>query len=149
MTRERLLQLFEPYAETLKKYPLYITLDKDVMRREFTLQNWNSGELSLDETLLIIEVMIELSGGRLMAMDIMGDFTKVETAGLYRAYLHSSQHCDSENSIPQEEATALNQRTNLRILRSVKAALLRARGQLVPQEEPLPGEDASNGSWGI
>lgn len=117
------------------------------MRREFTLQNWNSGELSLDETILIVEVLIELSGGRLMAMDIMGDFTKVETSGVYRAYLHSSQHEDENNNIPQEAATALNQRTNLRILRSVKAALLKARGQPVIEELPLPGEDAPAEAW--
>lgn len=82
-----------------------------------------------------------------MAMDIMGDFTKVETSGIYRAYLHSSQHEDSENNIPQEAATALNQRTNLRILRSVKAALLKARGQPVIEELPLPGENADSDTW--
>lgn len=129
------------------KYPLYITLDKDVMRREFTLQNWNSGELSLDETLLIIETLIELSGGRLMAMDITGDFTPVKTHGMYRAFLHWQQHEDSENNIPQEQATALNQRTNLKILRSVKAACLRARDLPVPEEPLLPGEDAPIDAW--
>lgn len=117
------------------------------MRREHALQNWNSGELSLDETLLIVEVLIELSGGRLMAMDIMGDFSKVETSGVYRAYLHSSQHEDENNNIPPEVANSLNQRTNLRILRTVKAALLKARGQPVPEELPLPGEDASVEEW--
>lgn len=147
VTRERLLDLFGPYKEVLQQYPLYITLDKDVMRREFTLQNWNSGELSLDETLLIIETLIELSGGRLMAMDITGDFTRVETHGVYRAFLHWQQHEDSENNIPQEVANALNQRTNLKILRSVKAACLRARGLPVPEEAPLPGEEAPLEAW--
>ena len=147
VTKERLLELFGPYREILQKYPLYITLDKDVMRREFTLQNWNSGELSLDETLLIIEALIELSGGRLMAMDITGDFTKVHTHGVFRAYLHWSQHEASENNIPQEVANTLNQRTNLKILSTVKNALLKARGQPTVNEEPLPGEDAGSDAW--
>jgi len=147
VTKERLLELFAPYKEVLQQFPLYITLDKDVMRREFTLQNWNSGELSLDETLLIIETLIELSGGRLMAMDITGDFTKVHTHGVFRAYLHWSQHEHSENNIPQEVANTLNQRTNLKILRTVKAALLRARGQTPVKEDPLPGEDAGADAW--
>ena len=143
VAKERLLELFKPHLEVLKKYPLYITLDKDVMRRDYTLQNWNSGELSLNETLLILETVIELAGGRLLAMDIMGDFTKVETSGIYRAYLHSSQHEPSENDIPQEQANSLNQKTNLKILRSVKSTLLRTRGITHPVDTSLPGESSS------
>lgn len=97
------------------------------MRRVFTLQNWNSGELNLTELIMIIETFIELSDGNLMAMDIMGDFTYVETAGVYRSYLHKTQHCDSENFISQEQATDLNQTTNITILNAINKALEKAR----------------------
>ena len=49
--------------------------------------------------------------------------------------------------LPQEAATALNQRTNLKILRSVKAACLRARGLPVPEEPPFAGEEAPLDAW--
>jgi hypothetical protein len=122
-TRERIMAIFEPYRETLSKYPLYITLDKDVMMRNENLQNWNSGLLTRDEVLLCIDVLLELSGGRLLAMDVTGDFTKVEVAGVYRNYLHKTQHEDSENNIDQDQATFVNQRTNIALLKAIAGML--------------------------
>lgn len=123
LTEERVLELFEPYKETLIKYPLYITLDKDVMIRRHSLQNWNSGVLTRDEVLLIIEVLIKMSGGRLLAMDITGDFSKVKVSGMFRTYLHHSQHDDEENDIDQDEATSLNQYTNRLIIKKLSEVL--------------------------
>eukprot|EP01121_Diplochlamys_sp_Union-15-3_P018559 TRINITY_DN6776_c0_g1_i1.p1 TRINITY_DN6776_c0_g1~~TRINITY_DN6776_c0_g1_i1.p1 ORF type:complete len:409 (-),score=51.71 TRINITY_DN6776_c0_g1_i1:132-1358(-) len=122
VTEERLLKLLEPYKQDFQNYPLYITLDKDVMKRQDSLQNWNSGVLVREEVLLIINVLIKLSNGRLYAMDVTGDFSKVDVAGLYRAYLHKTQHSDSENNIEQRQATFVNQMTNRKILSVVSKA---------------------------
>lgn len=138
-TKDRLVAIFEPYRETLAKYPLYITLDKDVMMRSENLQNWNSGLLTRDEVLLCIEVLLELSGGRLLALDITGDFTKVEVAGVYRHYLHRTQHDDAENNIDQDQANFVNQRTNL--------ALLRAIGQML-KDNAAPGAEPQQQTHG-
>lgn len=123
LSKERIVELLEPYREVLSKYPLYISLDKDVMMRSECLQNWNSGVLTRTETLYIIETLIEMSGGKLLALDITGDFSKVEVAGLYRTYLHNTQHCDSENNINMEKATSINQRTNKEIIESLNRVL--------------------------
>lgn len=44
-------RLLEPHREVLEMYPLYVTLDKDVMYRTDNLQNWNSGKMSRNEVL--------------------------------------------------------------------------------------------------
>jgi hypothetical protein len=123
VSKERVKKLLAPYAEVLAKYPLYITLDKDVMTRDYCLQNWNSGVLLRDEVFTVIEVLIEMSGGRLLAVDITGDFSKVKTHGVYRSYLHSHQHSDSENNIDQDKASQLNQETNKRLLKHLHSII--------------------------
>jgi arginase family enzyme len=119
INKERVRRLLEPYADTLAKYPLYITIDKDVMTRQHCLQNWNSGVLFRQEIIVALEVLAEMSKGRILAIDITGDFTKVATQGWYRGYLHRTQHSDSENNIKQEEANAINQETNKCILKAL------------------------------
>jgi hypothetical protein len=122
-SKERIRELLKPYAEVLAKYPLYITLDKDVLLRTENLQNWNSGVLTREEVIWTIEVLLEYSNNRLLAMDITGDFSKVDVAGVYRAYLHRTQHADSENTIDQDQATWLNQRCNLALLKAISQQL--------------------------
>lgn len=122
ITRERVRELLQPYAEILRKYPLYITLDKDVMIRGDNLQNWNSGALAREEVIMIIEELISMSGGRLLALDITGDFSKVEVEGVYRAYLHRTQHDDVNNNIDPETAAFVNEKTNFELLKHIAAA---------------------------
>jgi hypothetical protein len=123
LSKDRVKKLLSPYAEVLAKYPLYITLDKDVMTRDYCLQNWNSGVLIRTEVFTVIEVLIEMSGGRLLAMDITGDFSKVKTQGVYRSYLHSHQHSDTENDIDPETASRLNQETNKLLLKHLHSVI--------------------------
>jgi hypothetical protein len=123
LSKDRVKKLLAPYAEVLAKYPLYITLDKDVMTRDYCLQNWNSGVLIRTEVFTVIEVLIEMSGGRLLAMDITGDFSKVKTQGVYRSYLHSHQHSDTENDIDPETASRLNQETNKLLLKHLHSVI--------------------------
>src|SRR5262249_35799045 len=44
---ERLTELLAPFREELARHPLYISLDKDVLRREEVAVNWDSGKLEL------------------------------------------------------------------------------------------------------
>jgi hypothetical protein len=75
------------------------------------------------KVIIIIETLIEFSKNRLLAMDITGDFTKVNVCGHYRHYLHATQHDDDNNDILQTTATPNNQITNLEILKCVEHAL--------------------------
>jgi len=92
------------------------------MLRTENLQNWNSGILTRDEVIIIIEELIKMSGGRLLAMDITGDFSTVETEGFYRAYLHRTQHEEENNNINPEQAAFINEKTNRAVLKAVAAA---------------------------
>lgn len=72
----------------------------------------------------IISVLIEMSGGKLLALDVTGDFTKVNLSGIYRHYLHGCQHSDEQNSQRQEDATPKNERTNLEVMKMLEKLLV-------------------------
>ncbi|XP_049851791.1 uncharacterized protein LOC126327184 [Schistocerca gregaria] len=130
MTKDRAMELFKPHAEELKKYPCYITLDKDVMIKKDAIQNWNSGMLTLQEVLVVLEALIELTCGNILAIDIIGDFTKMMPRGFYRSYLHKSQHEESINNTDQEKATAVNQETNILLLQTLKNSFAKQYSQM-------------------
>jgi len=123
ITEERIRSLLLPFEETLAKYPLYITLDKDCLVRPDNYQNWNDGCLLREELMIIIKVLISLSGGRLLGMDVTGEFTKVNVKGLYRAYLHSTQHDDTQNNQDLSKAVVTNETTNLLLMDTIYEAL--------------------------
>eukprot|EP01125_Pyxidicula_operculata_P004964 TRINITY_DN1832_c0_g1_i7.p1 TRINITY_DN1832_c0_g1~~TRINITY_DN1832_c0_g1_i7.p1 ORF type:complete len:170 (+),score=24.62 TRINITY_DN1832_c0_g1_i7:669-1178(+) len=112
----RIKQILEPYAEQFKQYPLYITLDKDCMIKPDNHQNWNSGNLTRKETLLIVKVLLEMCGGNLLAMDVTGEFTPVELVGTYRHHLHKQQHEEKCNNQDPDLASQTNQETNMELL---------------------------------
>jgi len=113
-----------PFKETLRKYPLYITLDKDCMYKHHNYQNWNSGNLGRMEVIRIIKVLIELSGGKLLAIDITGDFTTVNVHGFFRNYLHTSQHDEEQNNQSPTRALETNQETNLELMNMLTEELV-------------------------
>jgi len=116
ITEERIRHLLEPFREQLSQYPLYITLDKDCMYKHHNNQNWNSGFLGRSEVILIIKVLLEFSGGKLLALDITGEFTEVRVNGVWRHHLHKNQHEDELNDQPLDQALETNQTTNLEIM---------------------------------
>jgi len=93
-------------------------------------QNWNSGFLRRREVIRFIKVLIELSGGRLLAIDVTGDFTKVSVHGFFRNYLHTSQHDDEQNNQSPEIALEKNQDTNLELLKMLTEELV-----LIPNQK--------------
>eukprot|EP00211_Chloroparvula_japonica_P006815 CAMPEP_0119121856 /NCGR_PEP_ID=MMETSP1310-20130426/2289_1 /TAXON_ID=464262 /ORGANISM="Genus nov. species nov., Strain RCC2339" /LENGTH=410 /DNA_ID=CAMNT_0007111437 /DNA_START=37 /DNA_END=1265 /DNA_ORIENTATION=+ len=113
LTIERARVLLKPYREVLASFPLYITLDKDCMGRWYCLQNWNSGDLTLTEVCIIIEVLVEYAEGRLLGIDVTGDWSGVDVRGWMREILHEQQHDEEQNKIDCKIADAVNERTNL------------------------------------
>ena len=89
---ERLFRLLEPFHRELADLPLYISLDKDVTVAADSVVNWDSGHLTLAEVCCLVNVLLRLSGGRLLGMDVVGDWSPVRTAGLFRRLFHWTMH---------------------------------------------------------
>ena len=82
--------------------------------------NWDSGVLRLPELTLVLQAFIRAAGGRLIGMDVTGDWSPVEVRGWLRRLLHSTEH--PQLVIDPREAARRNERANLAILEGIEAA---------------------------
>jgi hypothetical protein len=117
--QERLEELLEPYRGDLARWPLYISLDKDVMIQNDAMVNWDSGHLALPEVEMIVRAFLGAAGSKLAGMDIVGDWSPVHLRGVLRRFLHLTEHPRLE--VEGHEAVRRNQRTNLVLLDSLTA----------------------------
>jgi hypothetical protein len=110
----RIRTMFQPFAADLAAYPLYVTVDKDVLATQDATTNWDAGHLLLEEVLATLTVFLDLAGGRLAGADLLGDFSPIRAStwsakGL--AWLHGPRLETSPDG-----AGARNEQANLRIL---------------------------------
>jgi len=83
--------------------------------------NWDSGHLHLNEVDTILRCFLSLSSGRLAGMDIVGDWSPVRVSGLLRRFFHWTMH--PSLSINADQASWLNEETNLHLLDTVQGCL--------------------------
>jgi len=103
-------ELLRPIADDLRRWPLYISLDKDVLTAVDALVNWDSGHLQLADVRIIFGGLLEAAGRRLAGMDIVGDWSPVRVQGLFRRFLHWTEH--PALSIDSDRASDRNALTN-------------------------------------
>ena len=103
-----------PHLDDLSRYPLYISLDKDVLTARDAVVNWDSGFLCLDEIEALLGAFAEAAGGELIGMDVVGDWSAVRLRGLGRRFLHWTEH--PHLKVTRLDAACCNQRTNLELL---------------------------------
>jgi hypothetical protein len=113
----RVQRLVDTFQNELKRWPLYISLDKDVMTSQDAVVNWDSGHLTLAEVQTVLAAFVGAADRRLAGMDVVGDWSPVRLRGLGRRILHLTEH-PRLTSTP-EFATARNQQVNLRLVRYV------------------------------
>ncbi|HYT93271.1 MAG TPA: hypothetical protein VEL76_31420 [Gemmataceae bacterium] len=130
MTEERLEDLLAPCRLDLRRYPLYVSLDKDVLQADQAVVNWDSGRLTLEEVGKVLEVFLAAAAGDLIGMDIVGDWSPVGVKGLLRRFLHLSEHPALD--VSPAAAARCNEWTNLALLQ-----LLRAHVREAVPESPL------------
>lgn len=110
----RLRELLRPFRAQLQKFPLYISVDKDVLVPQQATVNWDSGHLTLDEVETILTTFREMANDEVIGVDILGDWSPVVVQGLCRRLLHLVEH--PPLTVAQKDATRLNQEANMRLL---------------------------------
>jgi hypothetical protein len=117
VSAKRLRSLLYGFREPLKSYPLYVSLDKDVMSADQAAVNWDSGQLRLSEVEEILRFFVDAARGELAGMDIVGDWSPVRIRGMFRRLLHWSEH--PRLTTEPAAATHRNESTNMRLLNVV------------------------------
>jgi arginase family enzyme len=114
--------LKEFFLSLLKNIPtkqVYVSIDKDCLSREYALTNWESGLFSLDELLLMLNLIKENLD--IVGMDISGDYSPILTKGLYKSLCSKIDHPGQTSAQKAGESliTATNEATNLKILEAI------------------------------
>jgi hypothetical protein len=112
-TPERIADILRPFAADLAEYPLYVSLDKDVMTASASVVNWDSGRLTLQEVLDVLEGARGLAPG-LAGMDIVGDWSPVVLDGWFRRLFHLTMHPPLD--VEPGDAARTNEQTNMVLL---------------------------------
>jgi arginase family enzyme len=114
VSTRRLQDLLAPFRKQLQTCPLYISLDKDVLGAGEAAVNWDSGHLHLTEIDRIVRSFVAMADGKLAGLDVVGDWSPVRVQGIFRHYLHWTEHPHLE--MTAQLARERNERTNLILL---------------------------------
>jgi hypothetical protein len=117
LTPSRLEALLDPHRADLERWPLYVSLDKDVMRATDAVVNWDSGHLDLQEVETVLDGFRDAARDRLAGMDIVGDWSPVRVQGLFRQLFHWTEH--PALAVTLSAARRCNERTNEMLLAAV------------------------------
>jgi hypothetical protein len=122
---DHLDRLLRPFRAELVRHPLYISVDKDVLKSSDAIVNWDSGHLGLTEVQTVLRGFLQAAGGRLAGMDLLGDWSPVRLRGPLRRLLHWTEH--PHLAVNARTASRCNERTNGALLETVLRALTDAR----------------------
>ena len=94
----------------------YISIDKDCLRSDHALSNWEPGLLSLDELLRLLKVIKETMD--IVGLDITGEYSEPEVWGSIKSFCSRLDHpaAYSARGKPSASIDTINEETNLQIL---------------------------------
>jgi hypothetical protein len=108
-----------PLQVDLARYPLYVSIDKDVLIEAEAAVNWDSGLLTLGDALSVLGAFLEAAGGRLAGADLPGDWSPVVIGNWLGRLFHHLDHPG-----PGQEPAPLdgrNRRANCALLTLLQA----------------------------
>ena len=121
MKNKNLEEFFRALIKRLPTKKVYLSIDKDCLKHEFALTNWEEGKLSLDELLLMLRLIKE--NLEIVGLDITGDYSKISLSGRLKRIFSRLDHPKAVKAdrLSGEEVTRINELTNLRLLETVLA----------------------------
>jgi hypothetical protein len=108
-----------PHCDELRRYPLYVSVDKDVLTAEDAAVNWDPGLLRLDQALDVLDAFLAAAEGRLVGGDVLGDWSPVRLGRRLNRLCSRLDHPSPE--LDPADAARLNRRANAAVLRALSA----------------------------
>jgi len=111
--------LFDRIFKRLPVNRVYLSIDKDCLRQEYALTNWEEGMLSLECLLFLIRMIRE--NLEIVGVDITGEYSPITIpAGFKRltSYL-DHPHKNQADTLPLSLINRRNEETNLKILEAL------------------------------
>ncbi|MFA5143711.1 MAG: hypothetical protein WC522_06060 [Candidatus Omnitrophota bacterium] len=101
---------------------VYVSIDKDCLRKEYALTNWEEGKLSLEELISMLKAIKE--NRDIAGLDITGDYSDISINKPFKNLISLWDHPRSIAAMEmgEEAITAVNEDTNLKILAALEGA---------------------------
>jgi hypothetical protein len=109
----------DPFLEELGRFPLYVSIDKDVLTEADAAVNWDSGLLSLSGALSLLETFLAAAGGRLAGADVLGDWSPVVLGHPLSRLCHRLDHPGPDHE--PDRAVERNSRANGLLLNALRS----------------------------
>jgi len=111
--------LINSLLSILKRLPtskVYLSIDKDCLRNEYSLTNWEEGMLSLEELLWMLRLIMDHV--EIIGMDIVGDYSEISVNGMLKKFVSYIDHPQGlkTNYFSDAFVNEINERTNISIL---------------------------------
>lgn len=112
------------FGKILARMPtkkVYVSIDKDCMKIDHALTNWEEGRVPLEKLLAILALIrknMDIAG-----LDITGEYSPVLVKGMLKTIASYLDHprCAKAQDMEEKAVTAVNEETNLKILDIIMA----------------------------
>ncbi len=120
LAEENLSSFFLSLILSLPTKKTYISIDKDCLKDDYALTNWESGFFSLDELLTMIKLIKDNLD--IVGVDITGDYSRPAYRSFLKSIASSFDHPSNvkADNLQEERIGELNEATNLKILSVLK-----------------------------
>jgi arginase family enzyme len=111
-----LTSFFQALLARLPARKVYVSIDKDCLKNDFAITNWEEGKLSLEELLLMVRLIKENT--EIVGADIVGDYSPIRLSGMVKKCISHFDHPKKlkAHALPESLVASINERTNLKIL---------------------------------
>jgi hypothetical protein len=110
-------EVLRTFRDELRRVPLYVSIDKDVLTAEDAAVNWDSGLLRLPEVVSALTAFLEAAEGRLAGADLLGDWSLVRLGTPLNRFCHRLDH--PSPALDQAKASERNRKANEALLRAL------------------------------
>jgi len=113
---KKLGDFFLSLLERLPTKQVYVSIDKDCLKAEHSLTNWEEGLLGLEQLLLMLSLIKKHLD--IVGLDIVGEYSPQDAKGRFKAWCAALDHprnC-SARSKPEDMINTINEKTNIRLL---------------------------------
>ncbi len=119
LEKEDLAEFTLKLIKQLPTQRVYISIDKDCLKSDFALTNWEEGALRLDQLLVMLRLMRENLD--IIGLDVVGDYSVPVISGRLKAALSRLDHPKklAVDNCPEDLIQKVNEQANLQILQEL------------------------------
>lgn len=119
LEKEDLVDFTLKLIKRLPTRKVYISIDKDCLKKDYALTNWEEGFLHLDQLLIMLRLIRQNLD--IIGLDVVGDYSALEISNKIKAFISKVDHPKefTAHNCPVDLIRSVNEQTNLAILQEI------------------------------